>query len=83
MTRFPLWIIGALMCKIERGIPDDLIVTLPAIRVLELIDNAEGKAFAPAGRRFKEWVSIPGCDSRLWNRLLREARALVRSRTRI
>ncbi|MGH3465117.1 MAG: hypothetical protein ACRDP9_26920 [Kribbellaceae bacterium] len=50
-----------------------LVVKLPRARVLELIDNGDGEPFAPAGRRFREWVSIPAVDRTLWQSLLTEA----------
>jgi hypothetical protein len=53
---------------------DELIVKLPARRVEELIDQGTGQPFAPAGRRFREWVAVPAPDRELWSRLLREAR---------
>jgi hypothetical protein len=42
-----------------------LIVKLPANRVLDLIEAEVGEPFAPNGRRFKEWVSIPNRDAAL------------------
>ncbi|HCV00407.1 MAG: hypothetical protein CL897_02230 [Dehalococcoidia bacterium] len=55
----------------------DLIVKVSADRVDELIANGIGLPFAPAGRRFREWVHIPGRDARLWEKLLREALTFV------
>ncbi len=49
-----------------------LVVKLPAQRVAELIAAGVGQPFAPAGRVFKEWVSIPTPDRRRWDALLRE-----------
>ncbi len=49
-----------------------MVVKLPRARVAELIEAGKGEAFAPAGRVFKEWVSIPKADRRIWLRLLRE-----------
>ena len=49
-----------------------LVVKLPRERVDQLIANGVGYAFAPAGKVFREWVSIPEVDSRLWDALLRE-----------
>ena len=54
-----------------------LVVKLPQQRVRELIDEGLGQPFAPAGRVFKEWVSIPGRDRRRWRALLREGIAFV------
>jgi hypothetical protein len=55
----------------------DLIVKLPANRVLDLIETEVGEPFAPNGRRFKEWVSIPNRDTTLWQQLINEARDFV------
>jgi hypothetical protein len=54
-----------------------LVVKLPAARVAELIDAGVGEAFAPAGRVFREWVTIPQADEELWRRLLGEGKAFV------
>ncbi|MDA1062420.1 MAG: hypothetical protein O2895_05895 [Chloroflexi bacterium] len=48
-----------------------------ASRVDELVASGVGLPFAPAGRRFKEWVQIPGRDAELWEGLLHEAREFV------
>ncbi len=55
----------------------DLIVKLPKQRVAELIEAKHGEAFAPAGRTFKEWVSIPSRDPVQWRALAEEALAFV------
>jgi hypothetical protein len=39
-----------------------LVVKLPRDRVLELVQNGTGDPFAPAGKVFHEWVSIPTID---------------------
>ena len=54
-----------------------LVVKLPRARVAELIDQGVGKPFAPAGRVFKEWVSVPKPDRAFWTALLREGIAFV------
>ena len=46
---------------------------LPRERVTELVDNGDGDPFAPAGKVFREWVSIPTVDRELWPTLLAEA----------
>ena len=46
-------------------------------RVQELIDQGVGQPFAPAGKVFKEWVSVPTRDRRRWRDLLREGVAFV------
>ena len=50
-----------------------LVVKLPRERVTELIEDGHGDPFAPAGRTFREWVSIPTTDRALWQTLLAEA----------
>jgi hypothetical protein len=53
----------------------DLIVKLPRPRVRELVEKGDAQPFAPAGRTFKEWASIPHRDEDSWRALLAEARA--------
>ena len=50
-----------------------LVVKLPRERVTELIDHGRGDPFAPAGKVFREWVSIPTVDRGLWQQVLAEA----------
>jgi hypothetical protein len=54
-----------------------LVVKLPADRVDELVAGGRGRPFAPAGRVFREWVSVPERDRRSWRSLLREGVAFV------
>jgi hypothetical protein len=54
-----------------------LVVKLPRTRVQALIDEGVGQPFAPAGKVFKEWVSIPQRDRRRWRALLREGVAFA------
>lgn len=54
-----------------------MVVKLPAQRVDELIAAGIGAPFAPAGRVFKKWVSLPKPDRRRWRALLREGVAFV------
>jgi hypothetical protein len=49
----------------------------PQDRVDELVGSGAGRAFAPAGRVFKEWVSIPQPDRQRWLDLMREGIAFV------
>ena len=53
---------------------DALVVKLPRARVTELVTLGTGEPFAPNGRVFREWVTIPEPDPALWERLLGEAR---------
>ena len=59
-----------------------LVVKLPAERVQELIARGEGQPFAPAGRVFKEWLSVPAPDPDRWRSLLEEGIAFVSSSQR-
>ena len=54
-----------------------LVVKLPRDRVEELIASGAGQPFAPAGRVFGEWVSVPRRDRRRWRALLQEGVAFV------
>lgn len=54
-----------------------LVVKLPKARVTALIASGVGKPFAPAGRSFGEWLSVPKPDRRRWLSLLREGIAFV------
>lgn len=56
----------------------DLLVKIPAERVNALIDAGLGEPFAPAGRPFREWVTVETRDEELWRGLLEEAYAFVR-----
>jgi hypothetical protein len=55
-----------------------LVVRLPRQRVAELINDGDGEPFAPAGKVFHEWVSIPTVNRDLWQTLLNEAVAFAR-----
>jgi hypothetical protein len=50
-----------------------LVVKLPRERVDDLVDQQIGEHFAPAGKVFREWVSVTTVDRGLWQRLLAEA----------
>ena len=51
----------------------ELIVKLPAARVLEEIEAGVGSAFSPNGRVFKEWMAVVATDDATWSRLIRES----------
>jgi len=51
----------------------NLVVKLDEQRVTDLIDADTAEPFAPSGRRFREWASIPLTHRRRWGRLLDEA----------
>lgn len=52
---------------------EGLVVKLPRNRVAELISEGSSAPFAPAGKVFREWVSILTVDRSLWQRQLAEA----------
>jgi hypothetical protein len=54
-----------------------LVVKLPKARVDALIASGVGQPFSPAGKVFKEWLSVPTPDRRRWLSLLREGIAFV------
>lgn len=72
---------GAFFASCDRR-NGDLLVKLPEARVDELVAAERAHAFAPAGRRFREWAAIPPERSRTWKRLLDEALAFVSSADR-
>ncbi len=47
-----------------------LVVKLPKQRVAEIIASGKGQSFAPAGRVFSEWLSVPKVNRRHWLGLL-------------
>lgn len=51
----------------------DLLVKLPADRVVELVAAGRAHPFAPAGRTFREWAAVPYERRRAWKGLLAEA----------
>lgn len=57
----------------------DLIVKLPADRVDALIQDGTGAAFAPSGRRFREWIRIPDRDAERWDSLMEDGLRFVSS----
>ena len=58
----------------------DLIIKLPVERVQTLIDDGVGQDFAPAGRKFREWVLIADRDADSWKMLISEARDFVKNK---
>ena len=50
-----------------------MVVKLPRERVAELVESGVGDPFAPNGRVFREWVSLPEADRDRWRRILAEA----------
>jgi hypothetical protein len=73
MMGFPcLRVRSKFLASFDRG-SGDLLVKLPAERVNALIAERRGSAFAPAGRRFREWVAIPPAAEAQWPAFLDEA----------
>ena len=54
-----------------------LVVKLPRERVAELIADGTGEPFAPNGRVFREWTTVPDPDPVVWEQLLAEAHAFA------
>jgi len=73
MMGFPCLRVGGKFCASLQKDTSDLIVKLPAARVAELIANEEAVAFAPNGRRFKEWALLTTTDAEDWDAYLQEA----------
>ena len=79
MMGFPcLRIDGAFFASWDRN-TGSLVVKLPEATVEDLIDAGRADPFAPAGRRFREWASIPSTRTRAWRALLDQALAHVSS----
>lgn len=57
----------------------DLLVKLPQERVDQLVDTGRAHAFAPSGRRFREWAAVSPTRQRSWPALLEEALGFVAS----
>ena len=54
-----------------------LVVKLPRERVAEVVESGAGDPFAPNGRTFREWVSMPDPHREVWRETLREALEFV------
>jgi hypothetical protein len=59
-----------------------LVVKLAADRAAALVGSGAAEAFAPNGRRFREWVSVPYSRKRSWPRVLDEAFVAAAARGR-
>lgn len=55
----------------------DLLIKVPVERVDALIAAGSGQAFAPAGKRFREWVAISPENDASWPGYLDEALRFV------
>jgi hypothetical protein len=67
---------GAFFACVERN-TGHLILKLPADRVQELVRSGRALPFAPNGRVFREWASIPRPNRKQWTAMLTEARGFV------
>jgi hypothetical protein len=57
-----------------------LIVKLTATEVAARVAGGRGQPFAPAGRVFREWVTLDGADPDSWRAALGDALGFVRGR---
>jgi hypothetical protein len=55
----------------------ELVVKLNEERATALIDAGKAEPFAPSGRRFREWITVPHRRHRSWQPLLEEALQLA------
>jgi hypothetical protein len=77
MMGFPcLRVNGQFFASVDRA-EGNLVVKLPEERVDALVDEGRALAFAPAGRRFREWAAVPPSRARSWRRLLDDAHDFV------
>jgi hypothetical protein len=67
---------NAFVATVERA-TGNLVVKLPKQRVAELIDAGAARAFAPAGKVFKEWAAVAEFDEATWTALIDEAATFV------
>lgn len=67
---------GAFFASFDRR-TGDLLVKLPQARVDALIAAGDAHAFAPAGRRFREWAAIASSTETTWGRLIQDAAEYV------
>jgi hypothetical protein len=58
----------------------ELVVKLNEERARALIDAGKAEPFAPNGRRFREWLTVPHRRHRSWPVLLEEALELAAAR---
>ncbi len=59
-----------------------LVIKLDEAQVAQLTDTGKAEAFAPNGRRFREWAAIPPSKSRTWAKQLDAALAASAARQR-
>ena len=77
MMRYPcLRFRGAFVACVDAA-NGSLLVKLPREAVLEHIEHGAGHSFAPAGRVFREWLSVPFTQSEDWPERLEQAFAFA------
>jgi hypothetical protein len=52
---------------------EQLVIKLDSTDAETLIQTGDGSPFAPAGRRFREWVAVPATSRTRWPVLLEDA----------
>ena len=70
---------GAFFASFDRR-TGALLIKLTEPRADELVASGQAVPFAPAGRRFREWVAVPEGRSEGWQSLLDEALQLASDR---
>jgi hypothetical protein len=75
--------VGKQFLALVDGKGSGLVVKLSKKRVDELLASGVGQPFAPAGRVFAEWVSVPKPDRRRWRALLQEGVVSRRGRLKL
>ena len=67
---------GAFFAALDRT-TGALLVKLSRERVDELLGSGLAEPFAPAGRRFRQWATVPAQQTENWAPLLDEARTFA------
>ena len=60
------------VATIERA-TGNVVLKLSKARVAEMVEAGTGVSFAPAGKVFREWISVPDIDEDTWSTLLEES----------
>ena len=63
---------GAFFASLDKR-SGELLVKLPADEVSARVDRGEGRAFAPAGRVFREWLAIDPDSEEEWRNAMAAA----------
>ena len=63
---------GAFFASLDRR-SGDLVVKLSGDQVSAMVASGDGRAFAPAGKVFREWVAIEPASEEVWRSALRGA----------